>query len=118
MYSKGNLLTLGCGDGKYSVFCKAPSKGVGDKSQIHSNLVFEFGPFLKGKNKEAGVNRLLATFLNHTLGSQDVSGLRLSGQAVHGLGVWIILPWRNNENDDVYNFSTLTILSATAILVI
>lgn len=76
MYSKGNLLTLGCGDGKYSVFCKAPSKGVGDKSQIHSNLVFEFGPLLKGKNKEAGDNHCLVAFLQHFL--TEVLGVRMS----------------------------------------
>ena len=29
------------------VYCKAPSKEVGDKSQIHSNLVFELEVFYR-----------------------------------------------------------------------
>ena len=33
------------------------------------------------KKKEAGINHRLVTFLDHSFGSQDVSG-----QVVHGLG--------------------------------
>ena len=31
---------------KSEFICRSPSKGVGDKSQIHSNLVFELGGYL------------------------------------------------------------------------
>ena len=37
---KPNSLTLGCGEGKYRVYCRVTSKGAGDKLHIHSNLVF------------------------------------------------------------------------------
>lgn len=37
--AKPNVLTLDCGEGKYSVHCRVSSKGVGDKP--HYNLVFE-----------------------------------------------------------------------------
>lgn len=57
------------------ICCRVPSKGVEDRSQICSNLVFEFGVVLKGENKEARINHGLMTFLNHSFGSQDVSGL-------------------------------------------
>lgn len=62
------------GEGKYSVYCRVPSKGVGDKPQIHSNLVFELGGFFKGKNKEAGINHRLVTFVNCCFRSPDISG--------------------------------------------
>ena len=29
MYSKANLLTLGCGEGKYSIYCMEPGKENG-----------------------------------------------------------------------------------------
>ena len=48
---------------KLRAYCRVSIKGVGDKPQIHSNLVFEFGVFLKGKNKEAEINHCLVTFL-------------------------------------------------------
>ena len=60
---------------------------MGDKPQIHSNLTFELGVFLKGKNKEAGINHRLVTFLNRNFRGQDVSSLKFSSQVVHGLGV-------------------------------
>ena len=37
---------------KVRVYCRAPSKGVGEKPQIHSNLVVEFGVF-KGEEKRS-----------------------------------------------------------------
>ena len=36
---------LGCGEGKYSVYCQALSKGEGGKLQIHSQLVSELFSF-------------------------------------------------------------------------
>ena len=45
MSSKDNLPALGCGEGKHSIYCRAPSKRVGAKPQIHSNLVFELEGF-------------------------------------------------------------------------
>ena len=47
-HSKANLLIPSCGEGKYSIYCRAPSKGVGDKPQVHSNLVFELRVFKGG----------------------------------------------------------------------
>ena len=93
---------------------------MGNKSQIHSNLVFELGFFLKGKNDEVGINHCLGdislTSLNSSFRNQDVSGLQFSGQVVHGLGTgWLLLPWRKDlrlyVNDDIYNsnFSHLTL---------
>ena len=52
MLSKTNLLTPGCGKGKYSIYCTVLSKRVEDKPQIHSNLVFELGFFFfKGEGQ-------------------------------------------------------------------
>ena len=86
--SKANLLRQGCGEGKYSVQCRVPSKGVGDKPQIHFSLVFELRGFrLREKNKEAGNNHCHVTFPNCRFASQDVSDLGFSGQVVHGSGV-------------------------------
>ena len=36
---------------KVRTSCRAPSKGVGDKPQIHSNLVFELGVILRRRTK-------------------------------------------------------------------
>ena len=35
--AKPNLLTVACSEGKYRVYCRVPSKEVGDKPQIRSN---------------------------------------------------------------------------------
>lgn len=43
MLNKTNLLMPGCGKGKYSMYCRMPSKRVEDKPQIYSSLVFELG---------------------------------------------------------------------------
>lgn len=43
--------------------CQGSTQGIGDKASYQG--------FLKGRNKEAGVNHRLVTFLNHSLGSQD-----------------------------------------------
>ena len=48
---------------KLTIYCRAPSKGMGDMPQIHHNLLFELGVFLKGKKKEAGINSCLVMFL-------------------------------------------------------
>ena len=37
--TKTSLLTLGCGEEKHSVYCRALNKELGDKPQIHSNWV-------------------------------------------------------------------------------
>ena len=124
--SRANLLTGGCGEGKYIIDCRAPSKGVGDKPQIQSILVFDLGGFFKGKNKKAGINHCCDVSVTvSSFGSQHVSSLWFLGQVIHGSGVCeLILPWRNNlssyVNGGVYNsyFSTLTMLLTTAILVI
>lgn len=63
---------------KVRVYCRVPSKGVGDKPQICSNLAFELGVFLKKKKTEVGINHHLVTSLNHSCGSQDVSSLQFS----------------------------------------
>ena len=47
---------------KVKVSCRAPSKGHG-KLQSHSTGVFESGVVLKVKNKGAGINQGLLTFL-------------------------------------------------------
>lgn len=60
--AKSQTLTE-CVYSKVRVHCTVPSKGVGDKSQIECNLVSELGIFLKGKNKEAGINDCSGTFL-------------------------------------------------------
>ena len=52
---------------------------MGDKFQIHSLLGVELPGFFYGKNKEAGVNLYLVTFLNLSFRSQDVPGVRFSG---------------------------------------
>ena len=55
------------------VYCQAPSKGVGDKPQIHSHFFFKLGIsffFLRVRTK-TGINWLV-TFLNHSFGTQDV----------------------------------------------
>ena len=36
---------------KVRIYCRAPIKGVGDKPQIHSNLIFELGAFLNGEEQ-------------------------------------------------------------------
>ena len=36
---------------KVRIVGRAPSKGVGDKPQIHSNLIFELASFLKGEEQ-------------------------------------------------------------------
>ena len=52
---------LGCGEGKYSVYCQALSKGEGGKLQIHSQLVselfsfFRFFFFTKGEAQKLGL---------------------------------------------------------------
>ena len=62
--------------------------------------------------------------MNHGFGSQDVSGLWITGQVDHGSGVCeFILPWRNKLNlyinDNSYNSSFITLMMLlTAILVI
>ena len=33
------------------IYCRAPNKGIGDKPQIYSNLVFEWGFFKKEQNR-------------------------------------------------------------------
>lgn len=72
---KANLLTLGCGEERCSIYRKVPSKGMGNKAQIHSTLVVELGVFLKGKSRGARINHLV-TFLWHVL--ITVSGIRMS----------------------------------------
>ena len=79
---------------------------------------------LKGKNREAGVNHCLVTFLNQKSGvrmSLDYDSLARCSMA--GGVCELILPWRNNLHlyvNDIYNsnFSTLTMLSTKTILVI
>ena len=61
---KANLLTLGCGEERCSIYRKVLSKGMGNKAQIHSTLVVELGVFLKGKSRGARINHLV-TFLWH-----------------------------------------------------
>ena len=53
MCSRANLLIPGCGEGKYSAYCRPSDKAVGDRPQIHSHLVFEWGwfYFLRGRTK-------------------------------------------------------------------
>ena len=51
---------------------------MGDQPQGRSRLVFELGGFLKGRNKEAGINRRLATLLNHSS---------------EGHSVWFMILW-------------------------
>ena len=88
MLNKTNLLMPGCGKGKYSMYCRMPSKRVEDKPQIYSSLVFELGFsflfFLKGKNKEDGINH--HPFLNPSFQSQDDSRFWFSVQVVHDSG--------------------------------
>ena len=43
--NKTNLLMPGCAKGKYSIYCRVPSKRVENKPQIYSSLVFELGLF-------------------------------------------------------------------------
>ena len=71
---------------KVRICYRVPCKGVGDKPQVRSNLAFELGIFLKGKSKEAGINHGLVTFLSHSFGSQDVSGLWFSQSGGPWLG--------------------------------
>ena len=69
---------------KVRLYCRTDSKqGGGDQPWSHSPLLSELG-FLNRKDKEAGVNHCLVTFLNHGFRSQDVSGLSFSGRVVHG----------------------------------
>ena len=53
MCSRANLLIPGCGEGKYSACCMPSDKEVGDRPQIHSHLVLEWGCFyfLRGRTK-------------------------------------------------------------------
>lgn len=46
---------------------QVPSEGMGDKSQTHSNLISDWGVFIKGKNKKPGIDHLLVIFLWHFL---------------------------------------------------
>lgn len=75
MLNKTNLLMPGGGKGKYSMYCRMPSKRVEDKPQIYSSLVFELGLFFfffsKGKNKVDSINH--HPFLNPSFQSQDDS---------------------------------------------
>ena len=47
---KRNLLTLGCGEGKYRVYCRVTSKGTGDKLYPLS-LSVRMSEFLKGEKQ-------------------------------------------------------------------
>lgn len=48
---------------------------MGEKPQIPSSLVSELEVFLRGKNKEVGMNHLLVILLNYSFRSQDVFNL-------------------------------------------
>ena len=51
--SKANLLTLGCGEGKYSIYCRVPSKKNGQLMLKSSELPNGFqGRVFKGKVRE------------------------------------------------------------------
>ena len=64
-----------------------PSKGTGNKAQIHSSLEFELRNFrLKEENKEAG-NNCRVILPNCGFRSQNISDLGFSGQVVLGSGV-------------------------------
>ena len=66
-HTESQALTVGvCSKGK--VYYRLPWKWAGEKPQIHSNLVVEFGVFLKEKNKEAAINHQLWHFLIMILG--------------------------------------------------
>ena len=59
--------------------CRKPNSDSGCLWQSQSlcqgskqgNRQASYQVFLKGRNKEAGVNHCLVTFLNHSIGSQD-----------------------------------------------
>ena len=62
-HNKDDLLMTGCDKGKYSVYCRAWRKGVGDMTQIYFSLVFELGFFVclfaclffRGRTKKVGL---------------------------------------------------------------
>ena len=61
-----------CSKGR--VYFRPPSKGVGDKSQIHSNLVYELGCFYRRRTKKLGWIIFLWHFLIVALGVKVSSG--------------------------------------------
>ena len=45
MHSKANQLTLGCGEGKYSIYCRTPSKSrqlVLKRPELHAGFQEQF----------------------------------------------------------------------------
>ena len=57
-HTGSQALTVGvCSKGR--VYYTLPRKWAGEKSQIHSNLVVEFGVILKEKNNDAAINHQL-----------------------------------------------------------
>ena len=74
----------------WRVYCRAPSKGVGNESWIHSFLVFGLGIFQSGKTKKLGLLLscdISVTCLSHSFGSYGWPSSWFSGQVVHDLGL-------------------------------
>ena len=65
---------------KVRVYAGHPGREWKTSPYICSNLVFELGGFIRGKNAETGINRHLVTFLN------VISGIRMCL-------VMILWPW-------------------------
>ena len=102
-----------------------------DSKRLQQSVGVYFQGATQGHGRQASDPLQLGLWVRDVLkgqsgfGNQDIFGLQFSGQVVHGSGVCrLILPWRNSlslcVNDDIYSkyFSTLRMLSTTAILVI
>ena len=63
LHSKANLLTLGYSEGKYSIYCRAPSKENGQLTFKSPKLLNGFqGRGFKGKVREGATVCLISSF--------------------------------------------------------
>ena len=103
---------------KYSAYCRVPKQECERQAldPLQLGLWVSFC-FLKGKIKEGGINHHLVTFLNHSFQSQRhfwFTSVWLGGPQLGKLSLsWVCMLMLYNSN-----FSSLTMILTTAILVL